>query len=766
MRLWSLGFLLGITSLQFFTSILSIWMGFFSLAMAAILAFSQLKKHSTIFIAAFLGFLCITLNFYFQFSNRKILDEIESKNIIANGIIDSLPEKKGQKTRFEFKVNSVEFTGKIYYTPIRVRLSWFKAPENLQVGDEINLEIKVKKPRSTLNFGGFDYEKWLFQQNIHAVGYVLPKGKNIFLKKAGHIHTVQKIRKHLDLMIPKHLISESMAGMIMGLTIGSRRLITAEQWKIMQGTGTNHLMAISGLHIGLVAGFAFFIASFLWRCSHKLILLIPVPQMAAFCSLFTAFLYSGLAGFSLPTQRAVLMIAIFLLGILLRKNVPPWQAWCFSLLTILVLNPFSSLSDSFWLSFGAVAIIIYGVSGRIYPKSLWWKWGRTQWVVTLGLLPMTLLFFHQISWIGFIANLIAIPWVGFIVLPLSLLGSLFLLFLPSIGHWVLKLAEISLECLWSMLSLLASLPHVQWNFYFPNMLFLLAVTIGALLLLAPRGIPGKWLGVFWIIPLFLWKPSTPKVGEIWMTLLDVGQGLSTVIRTQHHILLYDTGVRYDKEFDMGQAVIIPFLRASGIKKIDQLVISHGDNDHIGGANSILKVIPIKKISTSVPERFPGNNVISCQKGQKWEWDGTVFEFLYPPPQLQNRGNNSSCVLRITHGQHRILLTGDIEKESERYLLQNHEKLKADILIVPHHGSRTSSTLEFVNAVKPLYALFTTGYKNRYHFPHAVVEDRYRKAGSILLDTSKVGSISFILKKNKKIEEPIIYRIEQWRYWYS
>ena len=330
--------------------------------------------------------------------------------------------------------------------------------------------------------------------------------------------------------------------------------------------------------------------------------------------------------------------------------------------------------------------MIYSFSGRLGKGGLWWKWGRAQFVVVLGLMPLSLLLFQQFSLISFVANIIAIPVVGFVIVPLSLVGSL------TGIKWLLIIAEKIMSWLWIYLQWLSSYHFLVWHHAVVNGWVLAAALIGILLLLAPRGIPRRWLGVIWLLPLFFYQPCGPKPGQVWFTLLDVGQGLASVVRTEHHVLIYDTGPKYNDNFDAGSAMVVPFLQHFAINKVDMLVVSHGDNDHIGGSQSILSMLQVNHILTSVPDRFPNHNAQYCRTGQTWQWDGVKFNILSPSGNLGLQGNAASCVLKITDGKNSILLTGDIEALTEQILVKNYlNELKSSILVAPHHGSNSSST---------------------------------------------------------------------------
>jgi competence protein ComEC len=522
-------------------------------------------------------------------------------------------------------------------------------------------------------------------------------------------------------------------------------------------------MAIAGLHIGFMAFLAHFIVEMLWRRIPRLALKIPAPHAGAIAALLMALTYSAMAGFSIPTQRACLMLFLFLSALLFRRQLAAWQAWSAALLCVVLINPLSVLTESFWLSFGSVALIIYGVSGRLSPNGLWWKWGRIQWVIAIGLVPFSIALFQQCSLISFIANSVAIPWVGFIVVPLCFLGTFLLLFSAKIGGLVLCLADKILSVLWIVLTWFAHLPGVVWYQFIPSLWMIIAGIIGMIFLLLPIGFPGRFFSVVWLLPLILYKPAVPKTGDVWLTVLDVGQGLSAVVQTEKHILVFDTGPRFSPSFDMGESVVTPFLHSIGAHHLDMLVISHGDNDHIGGAKAVINAMPVLSIKTSVPQSLPGADY--CSRGLTWQWDEVNFAFIYPTADNLSFNNDSSCVLRITRGKQHILLTGDIEKYAENELVENQlSQLPADILVAPHHGSKTSAQKKFIQAVGPKYVLYAIGYHNRYHFPHVSVMQTYKDFGVEQYDTAKSGAIQFVLNKPEKLPLPNLYRIDHKHYW--
>lgn len=443
----------------------------------------------------------------------------------------------------------------------------------------------------------------------------------------------------------------------------------------------------------------------------------------------------------------------------------PWYAWSLALFVTLILNPLSVLTESFWLSFGTIALILYGMSGRLAPKGWWWRWGRVQWVISVGLIPLTLILFQQCSLISVVANSIAIPFLSVLVLPFCLLSVISLFILPQTTSLFLYIADKNLTGLWFFLTWISKLPIASWQYAIPSTSIFISMVVSILLWLLPKGMPGKWLSIIWILPSVLYKPIKPALGDIWLSLLDVQQGLSVVIQTRNHVLVYDAGAKYHNQLDMGESVVAPYLRAIHVKYINSLVISHGDNDHIGGAETLLNSFRVDSIYSSVPEKMLTPVTHFCLAGLTWQWDDVIFTFLYPTKEMLQLNNDSSCVLRIDNGQHAILLTGDIERFAEKKLLMHSlDQLPAYVLVAPHHGSKTSGVTEFISAVHPYYVLYATGYRNRYHFPHYRIIEAYAKMHAKQFNTADTGTLQLKMGKSKAISQIQLYRVMHKRYW--
>lgn len=772
MTIFVLAFLLGDLYLQIFSDL----PGFYIVCVITIMCFLVwMFLHKRIYysylpFAFFLGFLW-SLYFAHSILSWTLPKAMEGKALIVTGYITSLPTTNQFNTSFEFNIKELKNGNESEYLNTLARLSWWhkknSLPIHLKVGEKWQFAVKLKRIHGMRSPGAFDFEAWALQKGIRVSGYVVENRNNILLSSHPYRYPLNYLRQLLQIKIAAHLPHSNTSQWLMALTIGERSGISQQYWQVLRNTGTNHLMAIAGLHIGIMAGLAHYIVAWCWRRIPLLVLRVPAVHAGACAALFVALIYSALVGFSLPTQRACIMLTIFILSILAKRQIMAWTAWSFALLGVILLNPLSVLTESFWLSFVTIALIIYGMSHRLLPSGIWWKWGRVQWVIGFGLIPVTLILFQECSFISFLANSIAIPWLGFLILPFCFLSMVFIFVSPTMGAFCLYIADKSLNGLWLVLTWLAALPYASWQIVIPNVLIFFLTLIGFLLLLIPIGVPGRWNGLIWLLPLLTYQSIRPVEGNFWLTVLDVGQGLATVVQTKNHLLVYDTGPNFNNHFNMGESIVLPYLRTIAVKKIDRLIISHGDNDHIGGAGAIMHALPITDIITSVPNLFHTSNVHYCLAGDSWEWDGVKFTFLYPTLNDLNLGNDSSCVLRIDNGDQSVLLTGDIEKSAENNLLARISKqLQADMMIAPHHGSKTSDVEEFIAAVQPKIILYATGYRNRYHFPHQSVMEKYEKIHAISFNTTSSGTVHFKMSESEAIFNPDQYRITHKKYWHE
>lgn len=756
MLLFTIAFLVGDATLQSLFRLPLLYENIFLIVLCSTTYFylRRRSRYSIIIIAFCLGF--SWSNWYAsQQLSWQLSPSLEDTPILLTGTIASLPAKQ-----FTLDVDSIQNIKQSTH----VRLAWNKTSTKLNVGDRWQFLVKLKRIHGTQNPGGFDMEAWALQQGLRAIGTVQPSKENHFLNHVWHAHLVDQWRQHLQRKILQHLPNSPTSPWLMALMIGERDLVNPEDWEVLQRTGTNHLMAIAGLHIGILSGLVYFITVWLWQRGVRIMLIFPAQQVGACVALMTAWLYSALAGFSIPTQRACIMLTFFMLASLLNKKNQAWHGWSLAMLLVLCLNPLSLLTESFWLSFGTIALIIYGMTARLSAHGLWWKWCRVQWVISIGLVPLSLLLFQEMSLISIVANSIAIPWLEFTILPLCLLSTIFLEIFPLVATMLLWLADKSLALLWIVLHWFAHLDAASMMQVMPSTALFLTMMIGVLLFLLPIGVPGRWFGFIWVLPIIFYQPLTPNAGTIKLTMLDVGQGLSVVIQTKSHIAVFDAGPALSASMDMGESVVKPYLNTLGVHRIDDLIISHGDNDHLGGAGALIKAFKITAIHSSVPNRVSPMAEL-CLAGKTWTWDGVIFTFLHPNQNTLNLGNDSSCVLRVSNGSQSVLLTGDIEKYGENELLKYAaNQLSADILIAPHHGSKTSSSNDFVRVVHPRYVFYGTGYKNRYHFPHDSVVETYKANYVEQFATAETGAIMMRLEVGKEIEAPLLYREINKKYW--
>lgn len=687
---------------------------------------------------------------------------LEGEDLLLEGVIAAVPEADTQRTRFLLETSRMSHGGSELPPPGRVRLAWYAPMPPLQAGQRWRLQVRLKRPHGMMNPGSFDYEGWLYQQGLRATGYVRPGPDTILLAADSGDYPLQRLRQQLHGRLEALAGDHALGGLLAALALGERQGISPQQWQLLRATGTNHLVAISGLHIGIVAGLLFFLVRRFWPWPEFL----PSPKAAALAALVAALLYAALAGFSIPTRRALIMVAVAMLALLGQRTPRPSRVLALALLAVLLLDPLAALAPGFWLSFGAVAVILYGMGARLGTGGWWWRWGRVQLLVAAGLSPLLAVWFQQVPLVAPLANMAAVPWVSLLVVPLVLLGTALAPWLPGAAAGVLHLALLALDVLWWWLEFCAGLVPQEWSVLAAAPWTVVPAVLGLAWLLAPRGWPARWLGLFWLLPMLLVKPPAPVPGEAEVTVLDVGQGLAVLVRTAEHLLLYDTGPRYGPDSDAGEMVIVPLLRHFGIKRIDTLILSHGDSDHAGGLAAVLAALPVGRTLSSGAGPAAGIGADICRRGQGWRWDSVDFELLYPSgDDTGGRGNDDSCVLRIANGAGSVLLSGDIEAAAEGELLARvPEKLKTDVLVAPHHGSRTSSSPPFVTAVAARHVLFSIGYRNRYGFPHPAVAARYRSAGTEPHTTAAEGAITVRLTADGVVLES--WRQQARRYWFS
>ncbi len=759
----------------------------------------------------------------------------EQRDIELTGFVRGLPEPQAEGTRFLFQVESNSAGLRDF--PKIVRLTWTPAardpssgPPALRAGQRWTLVARLKRAHANANFSLRDGEAALLERGIRATGSVtLARApRRLAVDAAGPWLAIDRLRARIRDRIETVLERAPHRGIIVALAVGAQESVSDADWAVMRATGTSHLVAISGLHIGFVAGLAALICGFVWKrlCFRGVPapLLVAAPKIAALGAASFAAFYAALAGFNVPAQRTLWMLAVFAAAFVCGRRPASSLVLAWALAFVLIAGPWAVTSPGFWLSFCAVASILHAIAahGRRASKAQRddardWLAGmeardpvlpdelprrspdptsrdhrrafagachravgkvrahvassvRVQWAVTLSLAPLTAYWFSQIPLIGPLANAVAIPWVSLVVTPVTLVA----LILPApLDAPMLRLAHAALSMLCDALARLAdAAPQwALWHLPQPGALALAAALGGAAWMLAPRGWPLRAAAVLAWLPLAVPAPHGVAAGAFRVTALDIGQGSSLVVETARHTLLFDAGPGPESTH-AGERIVAPYLHASGVRALDALVVSHSDSDHAGGAPAVLDAVPVDQLLASLPASDPlwpaarsrNSDTVRCAAGQRWNWDGVEFRVLWPDPvPLTGSPNHQACVLKVTNAAGRAaLFAADIEADVERTLLmRDPAALRADVLIVPHHGSRTSSTEPFLDSVGPLAAVFQVGYRNRFHHPNATVYARYRMRGIALTRSDEDGAARIDIGSEIVMER---FRQTHARYW--
>ena len=628
------------------------------------------------------------------------------KRAILEGYIVSIPTHTPSKTQFQF------FAEQLDHSPIKATLllSCYQHCPILRSGQHWQLQAKLKQPRNLANPGGFDYVRWLNSRHIQWVGNVIPASFHLIEPKTNQYPLIT-LREHLGDILANLDPNEETLGIIQALTIGLTQHINKAQWDLFRQTGTTHLIDISGEHIALVSGLSFWLFKWLWRHMGSLCIRYPAPRVASIAALLIAFIYALISGFAVPTQRSLITCFFLLSRNLCSQRFSIWQAWRYALFVVLLFEPHSVLMLGFYFSFIAVAILIL-INQRMKYSGIR-KVMTMQLACLFGLMPLSLYWFSYGSVNGFIANLLAIPWVSFLIVPLALIIT----FLSPwiVIPWSVTVLKWSINWLLIYLKFVDSFAMYNFNFTFIEALSpLVLMAAMALFTFLPLIRLFPVAAVLVIASLFPGYEKVP-MGDARIDVLDVGQGLAVVIRTANHVAVYDTGIKFYQGGDMGKLAIIPYLKTLGLKSLDKIIISHPDLDHRGGLESLEAAYKVDELIVDDPAFYKRG--ISCHKAAAWRWDDVSFQFFPISTHLTSK-NNNSCILQIANSEAQVLLSGDIETLAEQYLVKTYgKKLASTIMLIPHHGSKTSSSSSFIEHVSPRYALASYGFDNRYHFPH-------------------------------------------------
>lgn len=762
MRVALIAFCLGVWLLQQQASLPPArWLGLLPLLSAVLL----LPKNSNRYIdgARRLGIalLCVALGFAWaawraDLRMAALLPlQWQGVDIVLVGVVSDLPNSNSYGERFVLDVERVITPNapalqRVQLTRYRDRRSKDNAVHvpAFKAGERWQLAVRVKRATGTHNPHGFDLEAWSLQQGINASGYIreTPAPQRL----AAHADTfsawIAATRAEIRVRILARLGDASYTGVIAALVIGDQRSIPPHQWRVFTRTGVNHLLSISGLHVTMIAALAGWLMAAGWRRLPRAAERLPAHQAGLLTAVLAAGIYALLAGFQVPAQRTVFMLVALAIAFWGRREPRPFSALVWALFAVLLIDPWAVVSAGFWLSFGAIAAILWVTIGRVARPEKLRGWLSVQMAVTLALAPVLFMLFQQISLVSPLANAVAIPLVSWLVTPLALLGVI----APplwSVAAWLMAWLGQGLAWASSGAWAVAVRPA-------PEAWMVVLAIAGTAWMLLPRGFPLRLLGGFLWLPLLFPPLDAIEPDSFIADILDVGQGTAILIRTANHTLLYDTGAAF-ADSDAGERIVVPYLRVSGISELSGVMVTHDDNDHSGGLHSVLRDIPTRWMLHGLPDSSPlllgAPRPGHCFRGQRWNWDGVRFEILNPPvrayTESNRRDNDFSCVLKVSVGKHSVLMTGDAERRGELELLESGAALAATILVGGHHGSRTSSLPEFVQQVQPRAVVFTVGYRNRFNHPHPQVVARFRALNAKIFRSDTGGRIRVRVGKN-------------------
>jgi len=692
--------------------------------------------------------------------DARLPGELEGADLLVTGQLLDLPDPRADGTRFGFRIAVAQLDGRALAWHGRVQLAWYDPSRVLRPCDRWQLRVRLKRPRGMINPGGSDAERSALERGVDAVGYVREGRDN---RRLGQSACVDRLRQHLATAIDQRTGDPHDAALLRALAVGDTRGLDPDDWAVARATGVSHLLAISGFHVGVAAAFGVVMVGLVYALFPGLGLRRPRLQLQAAAALVTAVAYGLLAGMGLPTLRTLLMIAVAVAARSQRRHLDGRHALAMALLVMLLVDPLSVLSAGFWLSFVGVAFLMLCLDARDRGwRGFVRELTRGQWVMSIALLPLTLWFFGQASLVGALSNLVAVPVVSLLMVPVTLVVVLALLACPALAAPLLMLVAAIGHGLWWLLAHMASWPGAAWYLPAVTPWALGLAMLGAAWLLAPRGTPCRWLGALMFLPLLLPARAPIATGGFQAWVFDVGQGLSVLVRTEHHTLLYDAGARYPSGFDVGGAAVVPSLHALGVRRLDALMISHGDNDHAGGASAVLATFHVPLLLAGEPARMPAP-MAPCVAGQSWRWDGVTFRVLSPLGR-SSRDNDRSCVLLVEGDGDRLLLTGDITRRVEGSVASALPPGRPVVTTVPHHGSKTSSSATFIDALHPALAVVSAGWHNRFGHPHPDVVARYRAAGVPLRNTATAGALRMDFPVGAPVRVGPGERQRQRRYW--
>ena len=674
--------------------------------------------------------------------DQRLAPQLAGRDVIVSGAICDFPRDAGRARRFTLHVDRG-----VGDPPLPARIyvaSYGVLPNDARGGQRWRLKLRLKRPRGTSNPGGFDFERWSLTRQLGATGYVRRSAINRRIGSGADWCPLMPVRQFLADEIEQAVAGSDAARFLPALAVGARHRLTAADWRVLRRTGLVHLMAISGLHIGMVAALLFAVGRGVAAVLTRVGIDCPSLATARLLAIAGATVYAALAGFAVPTTRALVMVGIGVALATSRRALGGFRILGAAALAVLWVDPFAVLGIGFWLSFGAVAILLLdglAVGVRDAPFARLRSLVRAQMLLGIGLAPLALRFFGELSLVAPLANFVLVPIFTLLFVPLTLLGTALLPIAPAASTAVFSALAAAFDCgfraliaiaSWSGVALIGKMPGGAWS---------LAVGAGIVLVLWPRPMPVRWCGALPLLAVAL-GVAQPRAPTLRVVVLDVGQGLSVIVQTRDHALLFDAGPAYGDR-DAAQSVVLPALEHFGIDKLDALVVSHGDNDHVGGAHSVLESFPGAALIATAAFRLAPRRMVECANGLAWRWNGIRFRVLHPGNHAARFGENDrSCVLSVSGPEGSILLPGDIERRAEMHLVRSRMLRPHDIVIAPHHGSGTSSTAPFAAALAPRIVVFSAGFANRWGFPADAVRSRWGRVGACPLQTALMGALIF------------------------
>jgi len=703
-------------------------------------------------------------------ADRVIDARLVGRDIVVEGRVLGVPRRDGERVSFDFLVDAAIDLADAPLAPRRLRLYRYGHQDvTPAAGETWRLTVRLRPLSGLRNAGGFDRVRYLIERRIDATGTVRHHPEPLRLAKGQGVDALRAtLATGIERIGDGSIEQQSQgAALLQALTLGITHRVSDETWSLLRETGTAHLLAISGLHISLVAGIAYGLLSGGLRRSAGSS---RARAIAIIGSLAAASGYALLAGFGVPVRRALVMLSVWAVAALRLRVIRPAQTLACALIAVLLVDPLAPLSTGFWLSFGTVAALCFLHGGRVHRPRMWWRRalaaGRTHLLLGMLLLPITAWFFQSGAWVAPLANIIAVPLVALVIAPLGLLALFVSLALPSMAAGALWVFDLACRSLLSVLEVLRDVSDGAWTLHLPSLESGLLCLLGLCVLFSFRERCPRLLALVLLIPAVQANVTMTRAAALELHVLDVGQGLAALVLTENRTWLYDTGDQLSPSHSLLEAVVVPYLHSLGRRGVDVIVVSHSDRDHAGGLDDALARWPAARVITGFADETLPDGATRCRAGDTELHDGVRFSFIHPAVGDSGSDNDLSCVLLVHLGDSRVLLTGDIEEYGEQRLIERFGSLGVSVLTAPHHGSKTSSSPQFVESFMPAHVVYPAGHDNRHRFPHAAVQMRYNTAGATAHVTSQGGAVRFLFGPHGLVEQPVSWRDARHRFWHE